>query len=419
MRVLHLSTTDIRGGASRGSYWLHQALVGMGVDSRMLVGRKYSEDGRVTQLRGNMAPLEEWARCRLDELPLRFYDKTNDSFWTTAWFPRRLQRAVEAFKPDLVHLHWTGAGFLSVESLAGISAPLVWTLRDMWAFTGGCHYTAGCERFTQGCGQCPQLRSHREDDLSRSVWQRKLKAYTDNQRLNLVPISTWLADCCERSPLFNNVPITVIPNGLDSQCFRPIPRERACEAWGLDPAKRYVIYGAIDALSDKRKGFAELAEATRRLAGACWTTRGVELVVFGDLASDTTPPLGLKTHFVGRVNDDDRLAHLYAAGDVMVVPSLQEAFGKTVIEAMACGTPVVAFDHGGPADIINHRVTGYLAEPFDPVDLAHGIAWCLEKQGRAEMMGKKARARVDERYNLDVIAINYLDLYRSILGRTQ
>jgi glycosyltransferase involved in cell wall biosynthesis len=418
MRVVHLATSDIRGGANRGSYWLHKALCGLGVDSIMLVGRKYSEDEHVLQIGGPLAPAQEWLRGVLDSLPLRFYEKTDESYWTIGWVPRAIRHAVNGVAPDLVHVHWTGGGFLPVESMAKLSLPVVWTLRDMWAFTGGCHYTAGCERFREGCGLCPQLRSDREEDLSRTVWQRKHRLWGDKSNLTLVPISNWLAECASSSEIFANADVTVIPNGIDAQRFRPIDRTKARKMWGLDPAKRYIMFGALEALQDERKGFKQLAEATRIMAAACWSKRA-ELVVFGDLASDTTPPLGLRTHFIGRVDDDERLAHLYAAADVMVVPSLQEAFGKTVIEAMACGVPVVAFDHGGPADIIVHRETGYLAEAFDAADLAHGIAWCLDNPGRTEALGRKARARVDAEYDLNVMAIHYLDLYRNILGGIQ
>lgn len=415
MKVVHLCSTDVRGGASRGSFWLHRALGDMGVDSLMLVGRKYSTDERVVQIGGRLAPLQEWVRGSLDELPLRLYRKTDQSYWTVGWMPRKVARIVDKFEPDLVHIHWTGGGFLPIDALSGLAYPLVWTLRDMWAFTGGCHYTAGCTRFKWGCGRCPQLRSDHVQDLSRTIWQRKHAAWTNGLDLRLVPISNWLAKCVGRSPLFSNVPITVIPNGVDGQQFRPIPRPIARAQWNLDPDKRYILFGAIGAIQDERKGFAQLAEATRRLAADCWTTT-TELIVFGEeIAADAVPPLGLRTRFVGRINDDERLAHLYAAADVMVVPSLEEAFGKTLIEAMACGVPVVAFNHGGPADIVVHGETGYLAQPFDPGDLAQGIAWCLKNRYRAETLSKKARLRVEENYDLNVVARHYRNLYQRIL----
>jgi glycosyltransferase involved in cell wall biosynthesis len=139
--------------------------------------------------------------------------------------------------------------------------------------------------------------------------------------------------------------------------------------------------------------------------------------VFGDLAPDNAGELAIPARFLGHIDDDRRLAELYAAADVMVAPSLQEAFGKTVIEAMACGTPVVAFDGTGPADIIAHRKTGYLAKAFDARDLANGIAWCLAAPDHTEDLGRAARTRAESRFDISLIADRYADLYRRMHRR--
>ncbi len=415
MRILHISASDTRGGAARGSYWLHQALREAGVDSLMLVGRKYSGDERVVPLAGATARVQEWVRGSLDQLPLSGYRKTEESFWTVGWVPRGLAGAVKALRPDIVHLHWIGGGFLPVKALAGLAAPVVWTLRDMWAFTGGCHYTAGCGGYRTGCGRCPQLGSARENDISRLIWRQKSKAWAGLD-LWLVPVSNWLADCVKRSSLFADVPVTVIPNGVDSRRFRPVPPAEARAAWGLSPDKRYVLFGAIGALSDERKGFGRLVEATDVLAAS----RGqppTELLVFGDIAPDMSPPMGLKTHFLGHIDDDAQLARLYAGADVMVAPSLQEAFGKTVVESMSCGTPVVAFANGGPQDIVSHRENGYLARPFEAADLANGINWCLDSKDRTDELGRRARHHVKKKFDMGVVVRRYCDLYETILAR--
>lgn len=415
MRILHISASDTRGGAARGSYWLHQALCEAGVDSLMLVGRKYSDDERVIPLAGAAARVHEWVRDSLDQLPLSGYTKTEASFWTVGWVPRGLARAVKALRPDIVHLHWIGGGFMPIKALTGLTTPVVWTLRDMWAFTGGCHYTAGCTGYRTRCGRCPQLGSTRENDLSRMVWRHKSKAWADLD-LWLVPVSNWLAECAKQSSLFADVPVQVIPNGVDSRRFRPVPPAEARAAWGLAPDKHYILFGAIGALSDERKGFGQLVEATDVLAGSRRPTQ-TELLVFGDIAPDMSPPMGLKTHFLGHIDDDAQLARLYAGSDVMVAPSLQEAFGKTVVESMSCGTPVVAFNSGGPQDIVEHQENGYLARPFEAADLANGINWCLDSPGRTEELGRRARHQVKEKFDMGVVVKRYRDLYESILAR--
>jgi len=415
MRVLHLSTFDIRGGAARGTYWLHQALARRGVDSRMLVGRKYSADPTVVEPPHRFHRIANAVRGRLDSLPLSGYRKTEESYWTLGWLPNRIDRAVEAHAPDVVHVHWTGGGFMSVDALRHLRYPVVWTLRDMWAFTGGCHYTAGCNRYRTACGHCPQLRSDEERDLSRRMWLHKRDAWREMD-LWLVPISSWLGDCVHRSGLFEDTPVEVIPNGIDTACFVPEDPAQAKAAWGLPADRRHILFGAIAATDDVRKGFHHLVDAIRLLVATGWADR-LELVVFGGTAPDGLADLGVPIRSVGSVTDDASLARLYSACDVMVVPSEQEAFGKTLVEAMACGTPVVAFATGGPMDIVEHGRTGYLAEPFNVASLAEGIMWCIEDDRRKADLGVRARKRAEREFEIDVVADRYLSLYHRILAR--
>lgn len=413
LRVLHLSTSDIRGGAAKGSYALHQALRRAGVDSQMLVGRKHSDDPHVGELCRIAAAVVERARGTLDALPLHIYQKSDDSFWSVGWLSRRIDRALDQQAPDLVHMHWTGGGFLPVNALAGLRRPVVWTLRDMWAFTGGCHYTAGCDGYEAQCGRCPQLSSDKENDLSRRMWRHKFAAWQQFD-VSVVAISSWLADCARASGLFNHATIDVIPNGIDTSVFRPYPRNQARAVLGLAPGRRHVVYGALGALSDRRKGYLELVQALQQI-NAFTSDNDIVLSVFGNASPAEMPAMNIEVRDFGPINDDRTLAMLYAAGDVMIVPSLQEAFGKTLVEAMACGTPVVAFNSGGPADIVVHRETGYLAEAFEPTDLARGIAWCIKTPDRIAQLGDAARKRAEVEYSIDHIGNRYRDMYQSLL----
>ena len=416
LRVLHLSTFDGDDGAARGSLWLHRALRERGCDSTMLVGSKRSTSADVLMPTG---PARFWvaARMKLDQMPLRRYGNNGPmaSFWTVGWAPSRMGALVRRFAPDVVHLHWIGAGFVPIQALKQFGCPVVWTLRDMWAFTGGCHYTNGCTRYEAGCGACPQLHSDREHDLSRAIWDRK-RRHWESVGLWLVPISAWLADCARASSLFHTAPIEVIPNGVDLDVFHPIDRARAREASGLSADRPIIIYGAMRATRDPRKGFRELLTALAKFRETP-AHQGAVLVVFGDLKPGDLPDLGIESRYVGYIGDDRHLARLYASADIAVMPSLQEAFGKTTIEAMACGTPVVAFDSGGPRDIIDHRVDGYLARPLDTDDLARGIAWSLtEQRTGGGVLGLRARAKVEAKFDIAVVAARYHALYQTALA---
>jgi glycosyltransferase involved in cell wall biosynthesis len=412
-RILHLGATDIEGGAARGAYWLHQAMVRRGMDSRMLVDRKYADDDSVIAP-ANGGRVMRRLRAYADALPLMRYRRTGDSYWSVNWVPSRIDRVVRALEPDIIHLHWAGGGFLPIDAMARFRRPVVWTLRDMWPFTGGCHYTAGCERYREGCGLCPQLRSDKADDLSRSVFERKRRHWRD-MPLTLVPISTWLAEAARSSPLFGDAAIEVIPNGLDLTRFHPLDTAAARRAWNLPPERKLILFGALHATKDRRKGYPELCRAIDCLARD-GLTENATLLVFGADDGGGAPPPAMDARFLGHVEDDRQLARLYAAADVMVAPSLQEAFGKTLIEAMACATPVVAFDRGGPADIVEHRRTGYLAQAFEPEDLAAGIAWCLAEKDRPERLGLAAHTRATTLYDIEAVAERYAALYRRIHG---
>lgn len=422
MRVLHLATSDTRGGAARGAYFLHQKLQEIGVDSRMLVGRKYSDSERVVQLDGALAPLTERIRGRLDQLPLRRYRKTSESFWTTGWQPRRLKSVIARLQPDIVHFQWTGGGFLPIEAIQDIEAPVVWTMRDMWPFTGGCHYTSGCTRYSAGCGQCPQLRSEDPDDISRSLARRKTSALQQSN-LWLVPISEWLADCARKSRvlsdgLFPGERIKVISNGIDTTRFRPIDKRVARQQMGLPENGRFILFSALNALSDERKGFGHLITALRQLRSAT-DPEPPELLIAGDVQPEELPQLDVPFRFLGTIQDNDRLRTAYTAADLVVAPSLQEAFGKVHVEAMACGTPVVAYGSGGPGEIITHRETGYLATAFDESDLAAGIDWCLNPERDRGALSSAARHRAVVHYDIAVIAARYRALYENILRRSK
>jgi glycosyltransferase involved in cell wall biosynthesis len=414
MKVLHLSTTDIQGGAARGAFWLHTALRRCGVDSHILVDRKYSDCDSVSERSLLGGRLARGFRSKLDALPLHMYRKSSESYWSVGWVPNGIPRDIASSEADIVHLHWIGQGFVPVGALPRFRRPVVWTMRDMWSFTGGCHHTATCTRFTEACGACPQLQSESERDLSRRLWQHKNRNW-QSVDLWLVAISNWLADCAKSSSLFRGRPVSVIPNGVDTRQFRPIDKTVARTRLGLPLGRRLVLFGAIDPVRDPRKGFQYFCEAVRILASTGRADE-IELLLFGRADDSVLRRLALPCHRVGHLDDDELLANVYSSADVLVAPSILEPFGKTLIEAMACGTPVVAFDNGGPRDIVEHKVSGFLAPVYSAETLAEGIAWCLGGDGRSVALRRHARTRVESHFDIDAIALRYSALYERILG---
>ncbi|AFZ36679.1 glycosyl transferase group 1 [Stanieria cyanosphaera PCC 7437] len=414
MKVTHVNRSDSGGGAAIAVYRLHQGLLNLGIDSQILVDDKNSDDYTVI---GSPSIFGKgWGKIQstLDNLPLRFYRHRDRVHFSLQWLPSKINTRLDVIAPDLIHLHWIGGGYFPVEKIAQFNRPIVWTLHDMWAFTGGCHYSQQCDRYKQSCGQCPILKSNQNWDFSRWLWQRKAKAW-QNIDLTIVTPSKWLAQCANASSLFKDSRIEVIPNGLNIKKYRPIDKQLAKDLLNLPQDKQMILFGAISATRDPRKGFNLLQTALKYLSLSTLPERS-ELVVFGSSQPVQKLDLGFKTHYLGYLYDELSLTIAYAAADVMVVPSTQEAFGQTASEALACGTPVVGFNATGLQDIVDHQQNGYLATPYDPEALAKGIAWILEENPeRRQRLSICARAKIEQQFTVERQAQTYLKLYEDIL----
>ena len=415
MKVLHLSTFDEEGGAARAASRLHRGLLASGVDSTMLVRRKVADRERVLVCgnEGKFNKASATLRPYVDALPLEFYRNKKNSPWHVAWLPNKLGKHINNISPDIVHAHWVCSGFLSLHNLQQIRTKFVWTLHDSWPFTGGCHIVNDCVSFRGRCGQCPQLGSAYEHDLSSLGWHRKRHLYQKNQPIFVAP-SRWMADQARSSSLLADARIEIIPNGLDTSTFRPIDKQSARELLHLPPDKKIIMFGAMSSTSDPNKGFEKFKKTLEVLKQSAIKDE-IELVIFGAAEPVEKPDLGFRTTYLGRLHDDVSLAVVYSAADVMCVPSIQESFGQVATEAMSCGIPVVAFGTSGLLDIIQHDVSGYLASPYDEVDFAKGIELVLSDQSRLVRMSLAARSRVTTTFDLSLVTQNYKNLYESLL----
>ena len=413
MKVLMLNTFDDVAGADRAARRLRQGLRGAGVDADLLVQFSFGDGKDVICLDSPVQTMLRRLKLSLGTLPVRLYPRRPVNNFTPALLPDRLPARVAVIAPDIVHLHWLGAGFCQIESIGQFKRPLLWTLHDSWPFTGGCHIPGDCTKYRERCGACPVLGSSRETDLSRRTWQRKAQAW-QNLDPTIVAPSRWLADCARASSLLRNCRIEVIPNGLDTETFRPMEQRSARQLLGLPQDRPIILFGAVNALSDPNKGWHLLQPALKLVGESLPDAIGV---VFGVDAPAVVAETGMPITFLGRLRDDASLVAAYAAADVFVAPSLQESFCQTVVEAMACGTPAVAFRATGPLDLIEHRQSGYLAEPYDSADLAHGIAWVLADRDRHADLADRARRKVVNDFALATVTQRYLLLYGEVLKR--
>jgi glycosyltransferase involved in cell wall biosynthesis len=416
MKVLHLNTFEKQGGgAAIAAYRLHKSLLGIDVDSQMLVQNKFTDDGKITaQLdTQNQATI----RRKADSLPKKLMGKSScessGSLFSLGCLPDSVPARINKINPDIVNIHWTAWGFLSVESLAKIDCPIVWTLHDMWAFTGGCHYAGDCKLYESSCANCPQMPPNFNIDLAKWVFDRKITKW-QNLDITLVTPSKWLAKCVSSSSLFRTSKIQVISNSLDLDVYRPNERELTRTKLGLPQDKYLILFGAAS-IDTPYKGFHLLQNALGKLSSSCWHDK-CELVIFGSTKSIDLSLFKFKTHYLGSIDGDDKLAALYNVADLFVSPSMQDNLPNVILESLACGTPCVAFNIGGMPDMIDHQINGYLATPFDPNNLAEGISWVLgniEKQGNT--LKQSARRIAEERFSMNMQANSYLQLYQSAI----
>lgn len=412
MKILHLATHE-GSGAGRAALRLHLGLLNEQVDSSAFVLQKGSDIQSVVKL-GTQSSLYKRIQSKLSIMILSNIFGCDTTFSVNAT-PSLIPNQIKNPSPDVINLHWIGWEFLRVEDLKSFKVPLVWTLQDMWPFTGGCHYSQNCDRYTDSCGACPQLHSSKNSDLSRWVWQRKAKAWK-GINLTIVAPSSWMAECASSSSLFKDLRVEVIPFCLDTESYKPSNRLVARELLNLPQDKQLILFGAFSATKDQRKGFHLLLPALQSLSKSGWGDQ-IELVVFGASQPEKPVDLGFKAHYLGHLNDDNSLALVYSAADVMIVPSIQESFGQTASESLACGTPVVAFNATGLKDIVDHQQNGYLAHPFEIEDLAKGIAWVLEDIVRHQKLCNRAREKAEQEFALELQARRYLSLYDEILDK--
>ena len=411
MNILHINTFDNKGGAARAAYRIHTSLKDIGLSSEMLVAKKKSiYDESVKEFNIPFLRKKKWLTNKI----LSLHKTPSNSYRSCNLFYSGIYKVINQSKADIVHLHWIGNEMLSISEIRKIRKKIVWTLHDMWVFSGTEHvdfhgrYRSSYRRENKLDGKKGIINI---DDW---IWKKKRKYWSDIC-FNFVTPSKWLANCLSESSLFFEKEAVVIPNCLDVDLFKP-KKKYTHEKGDYASRKKLILFGAVRGRDDALKGFSFLKKALGNISSDS-LSGNVECIVFGGDTRDHLEMInGVNIRDVGRISDDNKLAALYSSVDVFVAPSLIEAFGQTASEAHACGTPVVAFNNSGLADIIEHKKTGYLAEPFSPEDLAAGIIWVLADEKRLVELGREARKKAEKEYNYKIVAQQYKKLYEKILS---
>jgi glycosyltransferase involved in cell wall biosynthesis len=413
VKIAHF-TSELTGGAGVAAQRLNDALRRQGVDSRL-----YYDCG-LPLVAGCHRVFENqsFTRRNLAALARAWRNRRNAAgclVTSPRWFRRTRLQDFSPW-PDVVNLHWISRWIDQPSFFASLplDLPVVWSLHDMNPFTGGCHHAGDCERFTSHCRDCPQLKNPGPRDDAFRFFEIKKRCYA-GKNLHVISSSDWMSAQARRSVLLRYArSFHTIPLGLDIESFKPIDKSCARQALAID-SDRFVVGFACADVSSDNKGGAVLVEALRALADKAKIT----LLVFG---VGKLPDSGERYQLIelGSINSPALQSLFYSACDVFAAPSRIESFGLTALEAMACGTPVVAFHTGGLVDVVAHGETGLLEpEVGNVVGLHDQLDWMLQHPVERQNMGLAARQRVEKQFTSALMARRYVELYNGLLGTSQ
>ena len=418
MRVLLVNTSEKTGGAAVAANRLMEALNNNGVKAKLLVRDKITDNITVVGLKQSIwrqLPFL-WERfvvflhTHLSKHHLFDIDIANAGIDIT-----RMREFQEA---DVIHLHWINQGMLSLKNIRKIldsNKAVVWTMHDIWPASSICHYSRGCNYFKSHCHHCQLLPGGGFDnDLSSKVWEAKKRILND-RNIQFVACSRWLEGEAKRSALLVGQNVTNIPNPIDTRVFTVNDKRESRMTAGLPLDKRIILF-VSQKVTDKRKGIEYFIDAIDKLVAKNPQKKDdTAIAILGGHAEDVAEQLPLPTFPIGYINDERKIVAVYNSADVFVLPSLEDNLPNTIMEAMACGVPCVAFKVGGIPEMIDHRRNGYVASVRDAADLAEGIEWVLAPM-RHEELSSEAVKKVNLRYSQHSVAMKYIEVYNQAIA---
>lgn len=400
MNVVHLVGGEENSGAFKGASLLNNDLKNYGINSEII----HEKDTNFLNFVGKKF------RQNFEKSPKLLFPNRDSSTFSSSIIGFNFFNDKRYINADIVNLHWINNGFFNISYLKKISKPIVWTLRDMWAFTGGCHYTLGCEKFLNSCNKCPHLKSFLNYDLS-SFNQNRKKKYFKSKNINFVVNSTWMEKMAKKSSLLKNETIHTFFPSFDLKNYFSDIDYKFKSNLNISNNKKIILYGAQN-IEAKYKGFEYFLKSLDYLNKSEYL-----IIFFGHFWNeDLIKKKKIEYLKLGFLNDKKVLRKIYSMADVFVASSLQEGFPKTVAESLLCNTPVVFFNNTSIEDVCkSKKIGGYGADYLDSKDLAEGIKWILENPNYSKNLAQKGAKEIISKFNSEILIQNYIDLYKKLL----
>jgi len=417
IKISIVAVRDLNGGGFKASHRLYKQLRKYIYNVDLLVQNKISSDPIITSLSSKFDKVRFLLRNAVSRYILNLQRSSFKTDHTLALFSSGMGKKIERNDYDIINLHWVAGEMMSIKEIGNMCGPVVWTLHDMWAFTGTEHYNLDLDESSRWRSGYYKTNRRKEDsgfDLDRLAWLRKRKYL--NSSIHIITPSNWLKSCVENSKLMKDFSVSVVPNIIDIDLFKPLNKEFCRKSLNLNTNKKIILFGAFAGTVNKIKGYDLLTDAISNLPEDFFSE--CDIVVFGqDRPKENTHRKFDKIIWMGQIFDEYTLPILYGCADVVVVPSRLEAFGLVAAEAQSCGIPVVAFDAAGLKDVVEHKITGFLAKPYDANELSDGILWVLSNSDRFNSLSAAARKKACAEWSPEVIIPKYIDIYTKVIEK--
>lgn len=439
LRILQVNSQDLGGGAEQVAWNLFKAYQSLGHTSWLAVGAKQSQDPDVLTIPHRRLGFWAWfSREKPEFHSIKQREATSGLNFitrvlaTAIAIPEQLL-GIEDFNhpgskrllslppslPDIVHVHNLHNNYFDLRYLKLLSrqVPVFLTLHDAWLLSGHCAHSLDCQQWQTGCGHCPDLGIYpaiRRDSTAFN-WRRKRKIYKDSQ-LYVVTPSQWLMNKVNNSML-DKLEARVIHNGVNLGIFRPVDRNSIRERLNLPKRTSILLFTANNALKNSFKDYTTIEQAVTQVNLSDSIKESLIFLILGSDKPDEKQIGNVRIRYIPFERNPAQVAHYFQAADIYLHAAHADTFPNTVLESLACGTPVIATAVGGIPEQIDDGVTGFTVAPNDSSTMAERIHLLLTDIELRQRLSIQASQTARHRFDLNRQVNDYLNWYYEVLSK--